>query len=558
MGIPWSEVFRERRRAQREVVKWVGSLPVIRAVLRKLDVRGIVDRLCPIREIADYTHGEIVELLVANRLTSPQPLYAVHEWADECAAATMWKMEPSKLNDDRLARTLDATAEELSGIQGAVAAQGIRAYEIKADQLHVDITSFMFEGAYEEVDQDEKYPCIRRGYNAQRDFKRKQVRVGIGTTKDGGVPLLHRTFDGNRTDSTTLIKTIDFFENLRTEAQIKSVIYVGDSKLTAKGNLPKLLCLDAHFVAPGERDAQTKQDILSLDPESWTELSYASESELKKREKAPKEEWNRFWGQEVTRELTVSARDSGKETESRSYRMVFVRSAEEERAAYKNRERQMAKADEELVRIQRGIPRYYKNEEQVKKKVHEVLTKRRVTAFYHIEVKTRGERPCLEWSHSQEALKYDEQTKGRYVLLTNLAGEEYSMDDVLRIQKEQYRVEHRFSHWKGPVGVCPIFLKTNRRIAALIMVTALALMVFCIIEREVRRKLGDKDGYTHGFLPENRRSRPTGKKIFNAVNNVQAIIFEDDQRIDRILNITPKARRVYDALEVQNEDLIEI
>jgi len=144
------------------------------------------------------------------------------------------------------------------------------------------------------------------------------------------------------------------------------------------------------------------------------------------------------------------------------------------------------------------------------------------------------------------------------VLLTNLPAEKYNMDDVLRIQKSQYRVEHRFSHWKGPVGVCPMFLKTNRRIAAMVMVTALALMIFSLIEREVRRKLGDKDGYTQGFLPENRRSRPTGGKILLAVSNVQAIVLEGERRIDRVLNIGLKEQRVYDALEVKIDEVIPI
>jgi hypothetical protein len=88
--------------------------------------------------------------------------------------------------------------------------------------------------------------------------------------------------------------------------------------------------------------------------------------------------------------------------------------------------------------------------------------------------------------------------------------------------------------------------------------TGLALKVFCIIEREVRRKLCDKDGYTRGFLPENRKSRPTGAKILRAVSNVQAIIIEGEQHIDRILNITHKIQRVYDALEVQEEDFFRV
>lgn len=558
MGEKWLEAFREKRLSQREIVKWVGSLPLIRQVSRKLGIRAVVDRLCPIREVADYTHGEIVEILVANRLTSPQPLYAVNEWAQGCAAGEMWQVDPVKLNDDRLARTLDAISEHLVGIQGAVAVRAIREYDVKVDQVHVDITSFLFDGVYDETHQDGDFPQVRRGYNAQKDYRRKQVRTGIGTTGDGNIPLFHHTFDGNRTDTTTLMKTVEFFEELRLEAQVEPVVYVGDSKLVSKGNLAKLLCMELNVVAPGERDAQTQKDILGLDPEAWTELSYASETELKKRKSTPKEEWNRFWGQEAQRVLELPLKGKQGEVEHHPYRVIFIRSAEEERAARKNRERQMAKTDEDLARVQRGLSRYYKDVEHVKKKVHEILRDRRVSAFYHTHIENRDGQLLLEWCHNREALEHEERIRGRYVLLTNLPAEKYNMDDVLRIQKSQYRVEHRFSHWKGPVGVCPMFLKTNRRIAAMVMVTALALMIFSLIEREVRRKLGDKDGYTQGFLPENRRSRPTGGKILLAVSNVQAIVLEGERRIDRVLNIGLKEQRVYDALEVKIDEVIPI
>ena len=98
-------------RVREELSKRLGALPVIKKILSDLRVREIVDQLCPIREeVADYTHGQMVEIFVANRLTSPHPLYRFDAWAEEFAAAEIFGIEPNKLNDDRLGRTLDATA----------------------------------------------------------------------------------------------------------------------------------------------------------------------------------------------------------------------------------------------------------------------------------------------------------------------------------------------------------------------------------------------------------------------------------------------------------------
>ena len=39
-------------------------------------------------------------------------------------------------------------------------------------------------------------------------------------------------------------------------------------------------------------------------------------------------------------------------------------------------------------------------------------------------------------------------------------------------------VERRYGEFKGPLAVTPLFLKTSRRIAALITVICLALLIF--------------------------------------------------------------------------------
>ncbi|MEU5344713.1 DUF4277 domain-containing protein [Streptomyces sp. NPDC020766] len=57
--------------------KRLGALPVAAEFLRRLDVAGIVDEVCPGGASALVTHGQVIEALVANRLTSPAPLVRV-------------------------------------------------------------------------------------------------------------------------------------------------------------------------------------------------------------------------------------------------------------------------------------------------------------------------------------------------------------------------------------------------------------------------------------------------------------------------------------------------
>ncbi|WP_189956505.1 hypothetical protein [Streptomyces alanosinicus] len=52
------------------VERRLGALPASAEFLRWLDVAGIIDELCPVREVAHLTHGQVVEALVANRRSS--------------------------------------------------------------------------------------------------------------------------------------------------------------------------------------------------------------------------------------------------------------------------------------------------------------------------------------------------------------------------------------------------------------------------------------------------------------------------------------------------------
>jgi hypothetical protein len=84
---------RARLRAQfgaPSVDKALGALPVIADFCRRLDLAGIIDRACPVREVALVTHGQVIEALVANRLTSPTPLVHVQDWASQWAVEEVW------------------------------------------------------------------------------------------------------------------------------------------------------------------------------------------------------------------------------------------------------------------------------------------------------------------------------------------------------------------------------------------------------------------------------------------------------------------------------------
>jgi hypothetical protein len=161
---------RERARAEIAVVrvleKRLGALPVVAEFGRRLRIAEIVDELCPVRPVAWITHGEVIEALVANRLTAPAPMLRVQDRAAAMAVEEAYGIAAELLNDDRIARALDAVAPQLEEITSGVGAAAVSEFGVDVSRLHWDLTSISLYGAYPEA--DEEYPAPRWGHPKDR------------------------------------------------------------------------------------------------------------------------------------------------------------------------------------------------------------------------------------------------------------------------------------------------------------------------------------------------------------------------------------------------------
>lgn len=66
-------------------------------------------------------------------------------------------------------------------------------------------------------------------------------------------------------------------------------------------------------------------------------------------------------------------------------------------------------------------------------------------------------------------------------------------------------------------------LKSNRRIAALVTVICLALLIFCLVERQVRQALAEQGQTRVQSLYAGRPATPTARLIFRALATMKII-----------------------------------
>ena len=198
--------------------------------------------------------------------------------------------------------------------------------------------------------------------------------------------------------------------------------------------------------------------------------------------------------------------------------------------------------------MQRGLGgRHYKTRRQVDAKIAQILTG-------HVKGADRGQdrhsrrRPTLTFQRDHDAITAAARTDGVYALATNLTGR-LSADRVLELYKGQQIVERRHRDYKQTLKVRPIFLHNDDRIYALTSIVGLALLIFGLIESQLRQALpDDHDGQLPGLLPEGRAAKPTGRNILAAFQGLGITYTPNGIRLDRL---THTQRQILELLDIQ-------
>ena len=507
----------------------VGPLLLVRHYLERLGLADIVARALPGRGRAQLTTAEVVSALIANRLAAPSPLYDIAGWASSAALNELFGIPAMLLNDDRLGRALDALAPQAEQIRGAAALAAIERFGLDAGRLHLDLTALRVYGAHESSS------LVKAGWSAERRVRR-QVRTLAAATAEG-LALYVRPEPGNAAELVCIGAALERLAKLLPPG----LVICADSALGHMSNLCAAARAELGFVVPlreasGFRQRyQAEVGASALEP-----LDYVS-----RRERAlPAQRRTRYRG--CVRALPTEDAQTGA---VHPFAVAYIWSSEEQRSVAEARERALLKAEAALARVQRGSGGpYYKNAAQIGAKVALILAGP-VKDLLGVEViePAGGEgRPKLRVTRRQEAIAEAASSDGVYALATNLPGPP-SAGELLRIYKEQSLVELRHHDLKAPLRVRPLFLHNDDRIAALISIVGLALLLFGLIESDLRRALRADDELA-GLLPEGRPARPTGRNILAAFQGLALTYTAHGIRLDRL---TATQRRILQLLKVE-------
>lgn len=509
----------------------VGPLLLVAHYLTRLGLVELVDAAAPMRGRSLLTHGEVIAALVANRLSAPAPLYDVAGWAGQAAVAELLTVPAGLLNDDRLGRALEALHPVAEDLRGRLLLTTLDRFDVDASRLHLDLTTIRFTGAYPDS------TMVKKGWGSDRRVAR-QVRTLQASTPEG-VALYLRPHKGSEAELSCLGQAL---ETLQTRTP-PGLVIVADS---AFGHLGSLCAADRkglRFVVPLRADtgwAARFDADMPAGPGGLADLDHVAYREVR----LPPDQRTRWRGQLVDYPVTDPAQGS-----RHDLRVAYIWSSEEASSVADARERALTKAETELTRVRNGLGgRYYKTPEQVATKVARIVPAR-IETLIHVQTGTDpAGKPTLAWARDKAAISAAGRLDGLYALATNLP-EPQTATGILDIYKDQWIVEQRHRDLKRatPLRVRPVFLHNDDRIEALIGVVGIALLIFGLIEADLRRRLPPGQERLPGLLPEGRAAKPTGRNILAAFNGLGFTYTNAGPALDRL---TPTQRQILALLDI--------
>ena len=309
---------------------------------------------------------------------------------------------------------------------------------------------------------------------------------------------------------------------LRRIAGPRPFLLVGDSKLISYTNAAAMNAQAVGFVAPLGAARVPAGLFAALAPQAGTAVDYIAGRDAGKPAAAR-------GSYRVLEDGGMDLPGPRKADPPVHLRRILVYSTANAAGAAKARARKLAAAADLDRLVRTAGTRFHPTPGAVAARAAAIATKRRVKAYLRTEITCDATgKPALSWHFDQAAVDADAAADGWYALLANLDPGQADAAEVFRRYKGQHVVERRYGEFKGPLAVAPIFLKTNRRIAALITVICLALLIFCLIERQVRKALAPHGGTMTG-LPGYRATaaKPTGRTIFQALADLRLIPAHD-------------------------------
>ena len=416
---------------------------------------------------------------VINRLIDPGSELALVDWLPDSSLPELMAMEIGPAAKDRFYRVSDQLFEDRQTIEEHLRELQGKLFETDRTLLLYDLTNSYFEG------EALGNPKAKRGKSKEKRNDCPQVVLGMVFDRRG-FELAHRVFEGNQSDSKSLIHMIEAMDKLVPSALLQSnrPMVLLDGGIATKANLALLRKHRYHYLVNDSRRGRAAYRAEFLKVEQFTLVGQRQDkSEVKVRKMAdplwvaPPPKAAAKAGEQTSTPVDLPPiQEEVADTlilcwsQGREQKETAIRSHAEEK--YLEALAQLAK------RLQEGK---LKEGKKIDRAIGRLQQKHpRVQRFYQVEWSVLPQGKQLSWTHQDQKSQADEDLLGCYVLRTDQGTS--SAEEIWNLYMTLSKAEDGFRSLKGDLGLRPNYHQTERRVEGHVWITILAYHLLCWIQ----------------------------------------------------------------------------
>ncbi len=493
----------------------------------------IDDRIAQVYEKRNVSVGEAVKAMVLNGLGFVnQRLYLVPSFFENKPTERLigQGISPEHLNDDVLGRALDALYDYgVSELYGMIALQAAKRLGLTSRFAHLDSSSFHVDGVYNSEappDEEEGVIHITKGYS--RDYRPdlNQVVLELIVENQAGIPLLMKPLSGNSSDATDFREIIA--EQVKQLQEAHDIPYlVADSALYNQETLQELQAGNLTWITRVPHTLREANAVLAQ--VKLKELSPLAEGykyqALRSDYAGVPQRWLLIYSEaanvrahkQVRKELSRQSEADLKALDKLSKASFACRDdAERALAAFTKTLKVCTLVSSEI----REVPRYHRRGRPAKNAAPARLS-------YHIEAQLATPLASRDERLVRESC---------FILATNELDQAALTDqEMLAGYRGQAFPERGFRFLKDPLFLASsLFLKSPKRIMALLMVMTLCLLVYAALQHRIRQSLSEQQ---QSFPDQKGKptQRPTARWVFQCFVGIHLLVIDSQQQL--VLNL---------------------
>lgn len=529
--------------------KIMQQLGIVSGVCNEIKLAETIDRIIhkPQRKVSV---GKAVQAMILNAMGfSNRALYLTPDFYNTRPVDILLGdgIQAEDLHDDSLGTALDAVYEYgVTELFYMLSTQALSTYGIEHRFVHLDTTSFSLHGKYDKDENDSpEVVKITKGYSKDKNPDLNQVVLSLMCSYRSSIPVWLEVLSGNNSDKKSFAKSVRKYKKQFEKKKLPYI--VADSALFTKDGLKELsetkwVTRVPETVKEAREEIQkTKKDEMTSSEEkgySYREIE-TTYADIKQR-------WLIVFSQKAyDKEYATLVKAIRKECDTKI--KEFWHLSKKPFAC----EADAVKAGDAFNKKLKyhTIPFTVLKKKKYGKKGRPDGNTKPVASEYYLSGSIKI---------NPEKVGEAEARKGYFIVATNeLDHKSITSEQLLSVYKAQgVSVERGFRFLKDPMFYAEsLYLKSPKRIMALIMVMGLSLLVYSLSERKLRQVMAESEL----TVPDQKgkpTSRPTLRWIFQIFEGIVVLYIHDDSGITRIVtNMKDKHKTVVKAFGIYVEKM---